>query len=171
MNIEKYRPSVRVIHWITYILLSVVFVSGIVMVEFKEAEPWSMYTFHESIGMLIFGLVLIRIVVRKFTKTPAALPSTSSVEQNVAKLVIILQYFFMLVIPIIGYIQANVLGYDVFIFGLQLPNFFSANPNMENLFVLLHFYAAYVFLGVIALHIFATIKHHIYGNEVLRKIT
>lgn len=171
MDIEKYHPSIRVIHWLMFVLFAIIFVFGVVMVEFKEAKPWSMYSFHKATGVLVFGLILIRIIARWLTKVPPPSSAISSLEHGIANIVVSLLYLFMLMIPITGYVLSNVHGHEVYFYGLELPSLLSANPEWENITSLVHYYTTYSFLGLIGLHTLAVIKYHFTGREVLRRIT
>jgi len=171
MNIEKYHPSIRVIHWLMFILFAIIFVLGVVMVEFKEAEPWLMYNIHKATGVLVFLLVLIRLIARWQTQIPPPSPSISELDHRIAENVVRLFYFFMIIVPITGYALSNVHGHEVYFYGLQLPRLFPTNPDWENITSLLHYYTTYAFLAVIGLHILGVIKHHVKGQDVLRRIT
>ena len=74
MTVEKYHASIRVIHWIMFVLFVMMFVLGFVMVEFKESEPWALYDCHKSTGVLLFGLVLIRLMMRWIKPVPPHSP-------------------------------------------------------------------------------------------------
>ena len=176
MNVEKYHASIRIIHWLMFVLFAIIFVLGAVMVEFKEIDPWLnvqylMYNFHKATGVLVFGFLLIRILARWTTKIPPPSPDTSSLERIIASSVVSLLYLFMLLIPITGYALSNVHGHEVYFYGLELPRLFPTNPEWENITSLVHYYTTYIFLGLIGLHILAVIKYHAKGKEVLRRIT
>ncbi len=171
MTIEKYHASIRVIHWIMFILFAIMFVLGVVMVEFKESEPWALYSFHKSTGVLLFILVLIRLALRWIKPAPAPSPDIKPQEHRIATIAIHLLYLFMVIVPITGYMLSNIHGYSVQFYGLPLPDLFTKSAEWEKISELLHEYAAYAFLGVIGLHLLGVIKHHVKGQEVLRRIT
>ena len=171
MTVEKYHASIRVIHWIMFVLFVIMFVLGFVMVEFKESEPWALYSFHKSTGVLLFGLVFIRLMLRWKTIVPSHPPEITPAEHRIATIAIYLLYLFMIIVPITGYALSNLHGYHVDFYGLQLPDLFSKNEDWGEISELVHEYAAYAFLAVIGLHLLGVIKHHVKGQEVLRRIT
>lgn len=155
-----------------FVLFAVIFVFGVVMIEFKECcEPWGMYNFHKSTGVLVFLLVLIRLVVRKKTVIPPHPDYITPIQHYVAQSVVYLLYLLMVIIPISGYALSNVHGHHVDFYGLQLPILFPKNPEWEEITSALHYYFTYSFLGIFSLHIIGVIKHHIDKKDILSRIT
>ncbi len=171
MNSEKFHASIRVIHWLMFVLFAIVFVLGFVMVEFKESEPWAMYGFHKATGVLVFLFVLVRLLLRWKTQVPPPAPEIQPMEHRIAQGAVHLLYLFMIIVPISGYAMSNMHGYDVSLYGLPLPKIFPTMESWEEISTLAHQYLAYIFLGVIVLHLIGVIKHHVKGQEVLRRIT
>lgn len=168
---DKYHGFIRTLHWIMFVLFAIVFVLGFVMVEFKDSEPWAMYDFHKSTGVLLFGLVIIRLLARWMTDVPPKPAEMSATNHRISTSVIHLMYLLMIILPITGYALSNVAGYQVNFYGLDLPQIFPKNEGWEGITHELHEYGAYVFLGFIGLHLLGVIKHHIMGLEILRRIT
>jgi cytochrome b561 len=172
MTTEKYHASIRVIHWIMFVLFVIMFVLGFVMVEFKESEPWALYNFHKSTGVLLFGLVLIRLMLRWVTTIPPHSSEIKPAEHRIATIAIYLLYLLMIIVPITGYALSNLHGYHVEFYGWQqLPDLFSENEEWGEVSELVHEYAAYAFLAVIGLHLLGVIKHHVKGQDVLSRVT
>ncbi|MCK5719998.1 MAG: cytochrome b [Thiomargarita sp.] len=169
--ITKYHPSIRILHWIMFVLFAAIFIVGVVMVEFKMTEPWTMYHFHKSTGVLVLLLVFIRLTARIMSEKPAPSDQISTIQQIVAKIVVYILYLLMIIVPISGYALSNVHGYSVDLYGLALPTIFSANPAWEETTDMLHHYLVYTFLAVFTLHLLAVIKHQVKGIEVLHRIT
>jgi cytochrome b561 len=168
---EKYSVSIRFIHWLMFILFAIIFVLGVVMVEFKETEPWAMYHFHKSTGVLVFLLVLLRLVFRVTSKAPSAPAEISPGNYRLSQGVVFLLYLLMILVPLSGYALSNMHGFAVDLYGLPLPNIFPESPDWEDYSSLAHEYLAYTFLGIFLLHLAGVIKHHVQGVEILRRIT
>jgi len=171
MNVEKYHASIRAIHWVMFILFAIIFVLGVVMVEFKELEPWAMYGFHKSTGVLVFLLVWVRLVSRWASQSPVPFPGMSPMNHRIAQGVVFLLYLLMILVPISGYALSNVHGHDVYFYGLPLPTIFPTAPEWEGFTSQAHELSAYGFLIVFGLHLAGVIKHHVLGQDVLRRIT
>ncbi len=168
---EKYHSGIRVIHWLMFVLFAIIFVLGVVMVEFKETEPWFMYNFHKATGVLVFLLVLLRLVARLMTQQPGPPADIGPLAHRISQGVVYLLYLLMILVPISGYALSNVHGHDVYFYGIPLPQIFPTDPEWEGLTSSLHYYMTYAFLGVFLLHLFGVIKHHVEGVEILRRIT
>ncbi len=168
---EKYSVSIRLIHWLMFVLFALIFVLGVVMIEFKETEPWAMYHFHKSTGVVVFLLALLRLVLHFTSKSPSAPAEISPGNYRLSHGVVFLLYLMMILVPISGYARSNLHGYSVDLYGLPLPEFFPKNLNWKNYSSLAHEYLAYSFLGLFLLHLAGVIKHHIQGVEILRRIT
>ncbi len=168
---EKYSVSLRLIHWLMFVLFALIFVLGVVMIEFKETEPWAMYHFHKSTGVVVFLLALLRLVIHFTSKSPSAPAEISPGIYRLSQGVVFLLYLMMILVPISGYALSNLHGYSVDLYGLPLPEFFPKNLNWEKYSSLAHEYLAYSFLGLFLLHLAGVIKHHIQGVEILRRIT
>jgi cytochrome b561 len=168
---EKYSVSIRLIHWLMFVLFAIIFVLGVVMVEFKESEPWAMYHFHKSTGVLVFLLVLLRLILRWTSKIPAAPAEISPLNHRIAQGAIFLLYLLMIIVPLSGYALSNMHGFQVDLYGLPLPQIFPENPDWKEFSSLAHECLAYTFLGIFFLHLAGVIKHHVQGLEILRRIT
>ncbi|WP_353570904.1 cytochrome b/b6 domain-containing protein [Candidatus Albibeggiatoa sp. nov. BB20] len=171
MTVKKYHPLLRVIHWIMMIAISSILVLGFVMVEYKDCEPWALYEWHKSLGVLVFGLVWLRLLVRWVSMTPP-LPKTISVMNRVvAHIVASLLYVCMILMPMSGYAVSNMNGFSVKFFSYPLPTIFAKNLDLALLAEQVHTYTAYALLTLLALHILGVILHHSQGEEILRRIT
>lgn len=167
----KYHPFLRAIHWLMFILFTILFVLGATMIEFKECcEPWAMYNFHKSTGVLVLLLVFLRLFVRSKTSIPRPL-TTPVLLQRVARIVMLLMYTLMILVPVSGYALSNVHGYTVKFYGVPLPTLFPTHVAWETFSSAMHFYLAYLFLICIAIHIVSIIWHHVKGRELLRRMS
>ncbi len=171
MSVNKYSPALRGLHWLMALLFAVILVLGVVMVAFKQTEPWALYDLHKSLGVLVFGLLLLRLGLRLRQGGPAPPPEIPILYYRIAGLVVILLYLGMILLPLSGYALSNTHGYEVKFFGLPLPGLFPAAEEWEAFTSALHFYLGYGFMGVIGLHLAGVIWHHLRGEEILRRIT
>lgn len=141
------------------------------MVEFKDCEPWGLYEWHKSLGVLVFVLFWLRVLTRWLTTVPPLPETIPAIQRFTAHIVAYLLYICMLVMPVSGYAVSNMNGYGVKFFGYPLPTMFAENPELAQLAEQIHTYTAYVLLGLLALHILGVILHHLQGEEILRRMT
>lgn len=168
---QKYGAQLRIIHWIMFICFSMLFVLGYFMTEFKDSEPWGLYSLHKSLGVLVLALLLLRWFTRLTGRLPEPADYMRGVDEKIAKGVVHTMYLLMLLVPLSGYLMSNINGHGVEFFGLALPTLVSETENLKHLSHEVHEYLSYIFLGVIVLHLLGVIKHHVKGNDVLSRIT
>jgi cytochrome b561 len=170
-DVEKYCISVRFLHWVMAVLFAVIIVVGFVMVEFKDSKPWGLYELHKSLGVLVFGLVFLRLLARLISKAPPLPSDTPFAAKFVAHTTVALMYVCMIAMPISGYVLSNSAGFPVKFFGTELPTLVAKNPELSEMVKDMHEIGGWVLICLIALHILGVILHHIRGFEVLRRIT
>ncbi|MBD2099310.1 cytochrome b/b6 domain-containing protein [Leptolyngbya sp. FACHB-261] len=146
------------LHWAMANCFLLMFVTGIVMPRLPEdlffREP--LYGLHKSVGVLLLGLLLARILVLlrvSWSKYTRRLPKATPAWLRVFVLHSIL-YLLMLVAPLSGLFLSN--SYEsnnVPFFGLKFPDIFPVNEAVVELARSLHFWLTYTFLAFIVLHV------------------
>jgi cytochrome b561 len=165
MNLAKTKSSPRwtqafqrlwKIHWIMAACFLAIYLIGIVMVRLPHEVVFrgSLYNVHKSIGVLVLGLLLVRIFTllqafgKKYLKRkPKFTPSwilTTALHGFL--------YCFMLVVPISGIWLSNAGGHDVPFFFITLPSWFEQNRSLAELAENLHVWFAYTLLSLVGLH-------------------
>jgi cytochrome b561 len=112
----RYPPAARLLHWLTAPLLFAVVGLG-VWITWREPkyEPlkFLLYDIHESSGVAVFALVLVRII-RRLAAPPAPLPHNvprhfrAAAYANHGML-----YATLLIQPIIGFLATNAWGFPL----------------------------------------------------------
>lgn len=166
-NTEKYTISMRIFHWLMFILVASTLALGAIMVDLDDkvvSYKYSLYGIHKSLGVMILGLVLIRLIFRFTSKIPAYPSSFNKYEVLLSKLTHWVFYGIMLFLPIDGYLLSNYAGYPVSFFGFQLPTIVGKNEKMADLLGEIHEVLPYIFLALIILHVLAAIKHYFFDK-------
>lgn len=148
------------LHWLMAVLMIGQLALGIYMtrVQFNDFVM-SLYSFHKSIGVLILGLVFLRLFWRYLNIVPTL--NISAIEKFAAKATMWLLYALMIALPITGWGMSSAAGHPVMFFGLfTLPNLVAVNPATAALFNITHTYLAYTTIGLIVLHVLGALKHH-----------
>ena len=68
MNTARYAAPARAFHWVTAALVAVIIVVGLWIAYFRpEEEPFKLrlYNVHESLGVIVWLLTLMRLVYRR----------------------------------------------------------------------------------------------------------
>lgn len=159
MHLERYTGVAQALHWLTAAALCFLLPFVWVAENFPPGPVrvfW--YMAHESMGISVFLLVLMRLTWRWRHRPPAYPASTGRVTAILAKLSHGLLYAVLLVMPVTGYLMAGN-GQDVPFFRLiSLPGF-AANEPLGKLADTVHVWCQFVVYGLVMLHVAATVWH------------
>lgn len=156
---ERYTGVAQALHWLT--VAAFCFLLPFVWVA-ENFPPGPVRVFwymaHESMGISVFLLVLIRLTWRWRHRAPAYPQGTGKLTAVLAGINHGLLYAVLLVMPVTGYLMAGN-GQDVPFFRLiELPGF----PHDEPLGMLankVHVWSQFAVYGLIVLHVAATVWH------------
>lgn len=150
----RYPLPLCVLHWGLAFLLAVQLLLGF------AAEHWTPRTIskallavHFRLGILILGLMLVRLALRLALPLPKE--HMSRWRRNAKGSVHGLLYFLVLALPISGHVIWVWMGADRTLFaGIQMPALFVPPDNETRRAVAwyVHVYAAWALLGVVFLH-------------------
>ena len=131
----------------------------------EEASPRSFYfNLHKSIGISIFGLIIIRIIWRFTHKPPALLSSYKAIERKLATYAHYLLYILMVALPFTGLKTAMYSKYGVKWFGVD----FIAGVDdkaVRDFYKESHEIVGIIILVIIAIHILGTLKHKFFDKD------
>ncbi|MCY7276518.1 MAG: cytochrome b/b6 domain-containing protein [Phormidesmis sp. CAN_BIN44] len=147
------------LHWIMAGLMILLYLTGVCVAHPSQANfiQWLSPFLHQSVGTLFLFLLvariflLLRVVGSKYSRR---LPNVTPNWLKTVSLHTIL-YFFMLIAPISGFFLRNFSGVNTTFFGISVPPIFAANSDWIELARSSHFWASYIFLVFIGLHILA----------------
>lgn len=160
----RYHPLLRLLHWLTALLILGMFIAGGWIVYFDPGDgPFkeTLYFLHESTGMTIWVLVLLRIAVRLATGAPALPPGTPGMVRAMASLNQAALYLVLLVQPLIGLSDANAWGAPLHWYGLfTVPWLIGKSPDpVAQAWTDAHWYGAAVLLLLLVMHIAGAAYH------------
>lgn len=168
-----YGAVARALHWWMAALMISLIGLGLYMTAQPDGDlKWWLYDYHKSLGVLVFGLLLIRALWRRFSPPPSLPASMTGFEAFAAHAAHLLLYAAMLTLPVTGYLDSAFGGYHISIFGLfDIPMLFEKNKPLFELTVQAHRWIAYG-LGLLVLaHAGAALKHHfIQRDDVLLRM-
>lgn len=156
----RYATPAVLLHWLLAILIASLVGIGWYMMSI-EKDPGSDWYFnvHKSFGIVVFGLVLLRIIWRA-THRPVPLPARLPKWQ--VKLSLVTEwalYVCMILMPILGFLGAIYGKSGVAFFGAQLPSWTAPNHDTAELFFGLHSALAWVLVALVVLHAIGGLKH------------
>jgi cytochrome b561 len=164
-------PS-QMLHWLIVALIIVQFTLALIAEDLPPLRKLAMLARHKSVGITIFGLVLIRLLWRWANPTPALPQTLKPYERALARTTHALLYALLLALPLTGWMMSSARGFSVSWFGfLQLPDLVPKSRPLFEALVSTHGALALVLCAVVALHVAGALKHHfMHKDDVLRRM-
>jgi cytochrome b561 len=160
----RYAASLRVLHWLMAALVVVMFVLGLWIRYFEPKTPaldHRLYNLHESTGVTIFALLLLRVILRLTNPAPKLAPRTPGWVRGLATVNQAALYVLLFAMPIIGFLDANAWGAPLTWFeAVPIPSPIGRQPEaIAQQIANFHWWGAVVLFVLIALH-FAGAAYH-----------
>ncbi|HTN41306.1 MAG TPA: cytochrome b/b6 domain-containing protein, partial [Asticcacaulis sp.] len=108
-----FHLMLRILHWLMAALVLFMLFIGVGMVSTTGHAYVTLLALHRPIGMAIFGLALIRMVVRLFTGAPDLPADLPKWQVCIAKGVHVVLYGLMIAMPLIGWAMLSAGGYPI----------------------------------------------------------
>jgi cytochrome b561 len=157
-----YTRTARILHWVTAVLVLIMVPVGIVIAnEWGGALQDALYSLHKSVGALLLGLVVVRLVYR-LTHTPPALPADiPRIQQLAAEATHWALYGLLIAQPLLGWAGTSAYPAPVPVFGLfELPPLLAPNRALSEQLLSVHRLVGFAIAGLAAMHIGAALFHH-----------
>jgi len=159
---QGYTPVAKLLHWLMAALIVAQFVVAYLMPHIgRDTKPDTIINLHFSLGVVILAVVIVRLIWRWTHGEPAPLDGIPPWQTRSARAVHTVLYVLLLVIPILGWMNASWRGFDVNVFGLfTLPRLMPARAPGFNWTGDVHIILSwYVMLTFIGLHVEAALYH------------
>lgn len=158
----RYGAVAQLFHWLTFVLVVAAYLTspgGSEQRVYSAAVDVSRQL-HETLGMTVFAVVLLRIVWRAIDRVPETPPAEPWL-QRLASLMHVVLYTLLLAIPLTAVTGAWLEGHPVTLLGLEpigplLPRFHEIGQGVATLHTLL----GNAILWAAALHAAAALFHH-----------
>jgi len=161
--VARYAASSRLLHWLTVLLLLAVIPIGIWIRYFEPADKdfkFALYNLHESLGVLVFVLALLRIVNRRLNPPPPLPGDVPAPMKLAAHATHIALYALLILMPLIGFLATNAWGFPLSVFGvLPIPSPLGKDVAIAKVLSLLHWCGAIAIVTLILGHL-AGVVHH-----------
>jgi cytochrome b561 len=157
---RPYAPVAMLLHWALALLIISMMGLGWYMMSIED-DPGSAWYFnlHKSIGLLIAGLVVLRLVWR-LGHPPSRLPaSVTPWQASASSASHKLLYGAMLAMPLFGIVGSMLSKKGLIFFGTPLPRVFEANHDLAEVFFGAHSVTTWILVALISLHALAALKH------------
>ena len=146
-------------HWLTVVLVAAQFATGW-LPSLAGGDGLQFLYVHRSTGILIWGLVVLRLIWRqKFAHLPPFPASMPRLQQWAAKLNEYGLYGLLLLQPLTGLGNTLLHGRPFALFVWQMPAWFPPNKPIAHLLQSLHELGAWMLLALIGIHAAAALIH------------
>jgi cytochrome b561 len=163
MHSARYAAPARWFHWITAAVIGVIIVLGLWIAYFRpddEAFKLRLYNIHESFGVIVWVLTLMRLVYRRRHPPPPLPADTPAAIRFAAHATHVALYVLLLTLPVIGFLATNAWGFPLSVFGVvPLPSPVGKDEELAKALALLHRIGALALIALVAGHVAGVVYH------------
>ena len=167
----RYGAVAQTFHWLTAVLVGAAYLLGEGGPESRvySAERASTLTWHETLGMLVIAVVVLRLAWRFIDRQPDEQPMPAWMQLG-SRLVHWLLYALLAAVPLTAIFGAWLAGHPVFFLGIgEIGPFSELAHDLGRSLAEVHTTLGNVIIWVAGLHAAAAIYHHfILRDRVLK---
>ncbi len=171
---QRYSSLSIAMHWLMALLMVAIYAT----IELREIYPKGsdpremLKAWHFMLGLLVPGLLAVRIWARLSRPTPPIVPAPSPLQHKLAAIGHGLLYLLMIVMPVAGWLILSAAGKPIPFFGLELPALIGENKALAGAIKKVHETVGTLGYLLIAAHAFAALLHHymLRDNTLLRML-
>lgn len=171
MRAPAYGVVARALHWLTALLIALQFVIGWTMPDVhKDTQPIGLIAWHLGVGATLIAVIVLRVVWRLTHRPiPDELPPLLAVVSRSTHLLL---YATLLLVPLVGWINASSRGWTVRLAGVvPFPSLSKSGSSFGHEMGDVHGILAWVLFALIVLHILAALFHRlVLKDHVLQRM-
>jgi cytochrome b561 len=164
----EYGIFSKMLHWAMAAIIIVLLAVGMYMADLptdtqlQKDYAFQFFNLHKSFGVVILGLIIVRLVWIRLSPPPALPTVFDARERMIISAVKGLLYILMILAPLSGYIMSNAGGYPINFFGLgELPALLGKSKEIGGIAHEAHELMGFAMLALIALHVAGAVKHRL----------
>ena len=170
----RYTRTAIVLHWLVLALLVAQYAIGWTMPHIGRNTPvTTLISLHFSIGVLILGVIIVRLIWRIIHGEPASETGIPPWQVHSARAIHRLLYLLLLGVPLLGWVNASYRGMPITLFGLlHVPPLVGVHAAGWGWTGDIHtLVAEYAILPLVGLHVAAALYHYfIRRDQVLQRM-
>lgn len=167
-NVSRHYSRLSIsMHWLTLVLLVAVYA----LIELRGIYPKGsdarelMKTWHNMLGLVVFGLVFVRMAVLLVRGVPPITPAPPAWQHWLAKAMHLALYAFLVSMPLLGWLTLSAQGKPVPFFGLELPALLGPDKTLGHDLEEIHETIGTLGYWLIGLHAAAALFHHYFMRD------
>ncbi|CAM5779241.1 cytochrome b [Castellaniella caeni] len=159
---SRYSPLSISLHWLTLLLLVVVYTTAELKGFFprESATMATLKMLHSSCGLTVLVLAVLRLGARLAQHAPGITPAPAAWETRLAQLMHVALYALVIGLPLLAWFGINAAGGSPRLWGLPLPVLSAENKALAKSVLGAHKLIANIGYGLIGLHALAALRHH-----------
>ena len=168
---ERYGAVAQFLHWAMFAVIALQLIGGELMDELpkRSAIRGFAYDAHETLGLVLLCLVVLRIAWK--IANPAPAESGPAWQQLGARVVHGLLYALLVAIPVVGYVTVVAKGHAAAFFAWDVPSLLAKDAPLGKLAEDAHGWLANLLIAIVAVHAGAALWHHLIARDgVLRRM-
>ena len=178
VRVPRYPLVLRLIHWLVAIAVIGVLAGGLTLgiLGFEGAKETfglkatnAIYLYHKSFGVVILGLMVIRLVIRLFIHKPPYATPMPLVNRVASNFVHGMLYLLLLLQPVLGWAATAAGDFPIQFFGRELPKFVAKDEALSATLYNIHFAVGLLILILITVHITAALFHWLAVRDTVMK--
>ena len=154
-------------HWGVALVVFGLFALGLWMVGLDYYSSWRKEApdLHKSIGLVLLGVMVLRVLWRFISPPPPTLQSYSRMTRIGAKFGHGFLYLALFAVMLAGYLISTADGVGIPVFGLfEVPALVSGLPDQADTAGVIHLRLAWALVIFSGLHALAALKHHFHRS-------
>jgi cytochrome b561 len=162
-----YTGAARFLHWLILVLLIAQFIFAWTMPHIGRNTPvTTLISLHFTFGIIILFVAVIRLAWRATHPEPEPEDGLPPWQVATARVIHCLLYLLLLVIPILGWINASWRDMPIFMFGRELPKLVGPREAGWGWSGEVHaLLATYILLGLVGIHVVAALYHYLIRRD------
>jgi cytochrome b561 len=160
--VVDYTGTAKALHWLIVALLIAQFTFAWTMPHIGRNTPiTTLISLHFTFGVTILAVALVRLLWRLGHGEPEPEDGMRPWQITITRIVHWLLYILLLVVPVLGWINASWRNMPVVMFGLELPKLIAARtPGWQWTGDVHGLLANYAMLILIGLHVVVGVYHY-----------
>lgn len=179
--LPRYALVQRLLHWLIAILVLLALAFGGTIgfygfnglrETFGAAGTDFIYTTHKTLGVLVLGFMVLRLLTWFTFGKPAYATPLPAPQRIASQIVHRLFYVLLIVMPVLGWLATASGGFPVHLFHIELPGLIGRDDELSKTLFLWHRYVGYALVALIVLHVAGAVYHwRIRRDEVMQRMS
>ena len=172
----RYPLIHRLLHWAVALIAPAVLTVGMIfmflefegtLATFGQPATDLLYTYHKTFGIVILGLMLLRLAIRLAFGKPEYRPPIAGWERAVSTAVHASLYGLLILQPMLGWAATAAGGYPVQFFAWNLPGLLAKDEALSRALYGVHGLVGWLILILVVLHIAGALRHWLVKRDAV----